>query len=548
MMIQDPATAGASLGRLVETWQELDEDHYLDGPVTPRVAVIDLDPETGRNVPGAKFRPPRGSRVLGAYQVDVNDIYSPEFIAVSTWATVLRTMYMYEEPDALGRRLRWGFDAPQLLVVPRAGMLDNAFYERDSHSLQFFSFKPGDKIVHTSLSRDIVAHETGHAILDGISPDLYDALDPQASALHEAIADLTALSLAFRSRNLRDAVLRQTNGSIADSSPFSSIGEEFGGGVDAVGNLGFLRNLHNDRTVPAEPANQVEEHGLSEVLTGALYSFMRRLHEKKRAEVAARTGRSEFSASGQALFEAAEHFKRVVFRGLDYLPPGEASFEDYARAIIAADQASHPTDDLRPWFKDMLADRGIVIDARSLDVVTNESHPAVAALDLNAVVESDWLAYSFANENRDLLHIPADVTFEVLPRLVVNKAYYPTREPIYVRELLFKVSWTIVEENPADIPGPPRRRVKTGTTLAIDWERRLIRGVLHPGNLDLRRPYRDARLRDLVRRGLIRFARPDQPAEERASAIGPEGLIVDDVLRVRDTAKLLHLAREYDDG
>ncbi len=76
-------------------------------------------------------------------------IESPAFIQVSVWATVLRTMYLYEEADALGRPISWGFPAPQLLVIPRAGWLENAFYERRSHSLQFFSFKADGRTIHT---------------------------------------------------------------------------------------------------------------------------------------------------------------------------------------------------------------------------------------------------------------------------------------------------------------------------------------------------------------------------------------------------------------
>ena len=208
-MIQDPEISQMEVGRLVEDWLKIDEDHYLDGPVTPRVAVIDLNPNTEALEPGAVFIPPEGRRTLGSYKVDRKRIYSAHFIQVSVFATVLRTMYMYEEQDTLGRRVAWGFDAPQLLVVPRAGWWANAYYERRSHSLQFFSFRAGGKLIHTSLSRDIVAHETAHALIDGIDPDLYDALDPQSLALHEGVADLTAVLIAFRSGKLRRAVLDQ---------------------------------------------------------------------------------------------------------------------------------------------------------------------------------------------------------------------------------------------------------------------------------------------------------------------------------------------------
>ena len=162
------------------------------------------------------------------------------------FATVYRTMYLFEQPDTLGRKIRWAFDAPQLLVVPRAGWLANAYYERASHSLQFFSFVADDKTIHTSLSRDIVAHETAHALIDGIVPDLYDAYDPQSLALHEGIADLTAMLMAFSSHDCATAILKKTKGSIAKSTAFSSIGEQFGRALDPTGKIGYLRSLTND--------------------------------------------------------------------------------------------------------------------------------------------------------------------------------------------------------------------------------------------------------------------------------------------------------------
>jgi hypothetical protein len=322
-MIQDPAIATTDTGLLVEDWTEIEEDHYLDGPVTPRLAVVDLDPTTEQNVPGARFQPPEGDRTLGRYDVDEADIYSPTFIQVSVFATILRVVYMFEEPDTLGRKITWGFDAPQLLVVPRAGWWENAYYERLSHSLQFFSFQAGDQIVHTALSRDIVAHETAHALIDGIDRDLYDALDPQSLALHEGIADLVAMLAAFRSSRLSRAVLDKTNGSIEKSTAFSSIGEEFGRALDPSGKAGYLRSLLNRKKLDpnADPADEPEEHELSQVITGVLYEFVCVLHEDYKREIALAGNKTEFQASGEALFRARERFKRTILRALDYLPP-----------------------------------------------------------------------------------------------------------------------------------------------------------------------------------------------------------------------------------
>ncbi len=570
MMIQDPEISKLEVGRLVEDWTGLDEDHYLDGPVTPRVAVVDLNPNTEELEPGADYLPPAGRRTLGAYRVDRDDIGSLHFIQVSVFATVLRTMYLFEEPGVMGRRVSWGFAAPQLLVVPRAGWWANAYYERRSHSLQFFSFRAGGRLIHTSLSRDIVAHETAHALIDGVDPDLYDALDPQSLALHEGIADLTAVLLAFRSSRLRRAVLDKSRGSIRKSTNFSSIGEQFGRAIDPSGHVGWLRNLLNgDKLDPdGDPGDEPEEHQLSQVLTGVLYEFLCVLHEDYKRRLARRLGLSRFSVSGRALFGASEQFKRMVLRGLDYLPPGEVTFADFGRAILAADQASFDDDRLRRWLRDHFVERGIVRTAADLDVVTNVEHRAIREADLDGLVSSAWVAYTFAEANRALLGIPPDAQFEVLPRIVVNKRFEPpghdedraadldgeggdgaTDEPpeLPVKELLFKVRWSVLEDNPPDL-GATQRRIQTGATLVIDWNRGIIRSLLGPLDLAARRPARDALLRRLVENGYVLPTEADDAAAQKAMVgAGIEAVVTDDVLRVRGTARLMHVARQGDD-
>ena len=547
VMIQDQMVArGKQMPEMTEAIR-IDEAFFLDGPISERVAVVDFD-DQGALRPGARFKPPATSQEAGSYigtETPI-DIESDAFIQVNAFATVHQTMAMFEEPDTLGRRLTWAFDAPQLLVVPRAGKWENAYYERESHSLQFFYFQSAryDGEVFTSLSHDIVAHETGHAIIDGIAPDLYNAISPQSLALHEAVADLTALLLAFRSRALTRAVLDQTGGSIEKSTAFSAIAEEFGAQRKASGQLRPLRSLLNEERMPSSGGARTSPHELSEVLSGALYKVMVRMHEDRKK------GNSDWS-TGKALFVAAEQFKRMVLRALDYLPPGEISFADYGRAITCADKAFFPSlGKERRWIGEEFVRRGIVSKREELDVRLEPEreqalNQVLSQLDPKTLTESDWAAYAFANDNRSLLDIPADRPLRVRPRLDVTKRFWLGAGRIQdVRECIFKVSWDTEEKNPAGRGLPNRRQITVGTTLAIDWNQRKVRILLtsdsaaHTGSED-----RDALILRLLAEDRLRIG---------DEAVGPDaqplrsvalGEVSGDLLRVRKAARMLHIGR-----
>ena len=238
IMIQDPLTSRYKEMRAIQHIYIEDEEYFLEGPITRRVAVLDFDPETGQLNPGVKFYHPP-NRKCGYYHMkppqlaadyDRYDIYHPEFISLSVFGTVYRVLELIEKDYTLGRKLRWGFEAPQLLIIPRAGQYPNAFYDPVSHSLQFF-FVPmsndPNQMVYTALSRDIVAHEAGHAVLDGIVPFLRHGISKESRALHETIADMTALLMALNSSYLTETVLNHTKGDIKQSTAFSAIAEQF---------------------------------------------------------------------------------------------------------------------------------------------------------------------------------------------------------------------------------------------------------------------------------------------------------------------------------
>lgn len=561
-LIQDPQTVDHKELEALERLTFDDQPFLLDGPVCRRVAVLDFDDTTGELSRGSRLLAAAGDEPCSYEIANEADFAAPDFIRVNVFATVLFTLRMYEEMDTLGREVRWAFDGPQLLVVPRAGEWANAFYERESRSLQFFYFPagPGPRDhVYTALSQDVIAHETGHALLDGIAPDLYHCLTPQSLALHEGIADLTALLVALDSRRLRVKLLEQTGGTIRGRNALSAMAEQFGFERDR-GRRSELRSLWNDKNLDPDDrsldenretnsVSRAEPHLLSLVLTGALYRVLARLHDHYTAERAAEKGISLFSASGYGLFRAREHFKRLLLRALDYLPPGEVTFADYGRAVLAADQASHPQRSLgRDELVRELVRRRVVDSPARLAVQTGFEAPEVRDLDLDALVASDWVAYDFANKHRAFLGIPEGVHFRVRPRLDVAKSYYLGGEPTTVRECIFKVSWDREEPNPPGMHLTRRRQITVGTTLALDWQTRRVRALLRsqaasrPPGADEQTADRDDLLTRLVAGGRLRLDGAAGGAAPPGSGVRAE--TSGDLMRIRGSGRLLHVASE----
>ena len=562
LMIQDPTTARVMGMKPTEGFW-IDEESYENGPVTKRIAVLDFDVDTGALLDGVTFVAKPKTKRLPYYDfgklpdktANVEDFRkfftsNRHFNQLSVFGVIMRTMKMFENEYVLGRPVTWAFDSPQLLVVPRAGQWANAFYQRETHSLQFFYFpseKDPDHTIFTSLSRDIVAHETAHAILDGIAPDLYNSITPQALALHEAVADITATLLACQSNKLVLEVLEDKHGAINDSNAFASIAPEFGMGRDPEGEAAYLRQLFNFKTLKDVPADN--PHLLSEVLSGALYCVLEKMHEDHRYKYYKDpdyVNREDpmYSCSGKALAAAGFRLRNVIFRALDYLPPGEISFADYGRAILAVDtSADLNKPEVRDWFKMEFLKRRIIFHKDELEVKTNFEHPALHNIDINKLVENKNEAWKFAEKNRELLHIPPTVKFDVLLPILTEKIYFDLeREKIKAKECIFKVSWEDTETNLSAYPVPEKRAIRRGTTLAVDVEKRLVKFILTSDRSDKQVEDRNRMLNRLLDDRVLRL---DQ------QALGNDGKILGSViqaktsaglLRIQGSARMLHIA------
>ncbi len=81
----------------------------------------------------------------------------------------------------------------------------NAYYSRKG--LGFCYDEVGGQLVFTCESQDVVCHEQGHAILDALRPDLFDAPFAEVAAFHEAFADCMALLTAVRDERVLERCL-----------------------------------------------------------------------------------------------------------------------------------------------------------------------------------------------------------------------------------------------------------------------------------------------------------------------------------------------------
>jgi hypothetical protein len=527
---------------------QLEDTYFLDGPISRRVAVLDFDPDTGVLLPGAKLRPADGHKIR-EYDISGHDYMAPEFREVMVFGTVTRTIEMFEHRQILGREVTWAFDGPQLLVVPRAGRWRNAFYERDSHSLQFFFFEHAGAEIYTSLSEDIVAHETGHAILDGIAPDLYNAITPQSLAIHESVADLVALTRSMQNDQLRDQVLRDPEWRITQTNQFTALAEEFGKAL-SEGRTYYLRNAYNDRSLGGDNAVAGDEpHELAEVLTGALYAVLVSDYEQlERHSIDG--GMEEIPARGKALGTAARRFERFVFRALDYLPPGDVSFADFVRAVLSADAAAYREASHEPYrevLRGQALTRQIVLDPEELSVDVDFEDPAISdpALSFESLLASDWYAYEFVTAHRDLFGIPEDLPFEVRDRKSVTREFGRSGDDDVVDELILKVSWEATEPNDLGAAFPQRRDVTMGTTFVVDRDTRRIRARLTTDSHPRHVAERDGFLRRLVEDDLL-IPHPEAGLGARRGKVGAR--VLGDRMKVTGAARTLHVTGDLAEG
>ncbi len=210
IVAQDPSVRMS--GRILTAEVEIPAEELLPGPCGYRINIIDYDSTNNVLYDPAElefragnYLDPFSKRSLQAGTAAAFNrslLKNPKFHAQNAYAIAMRILARFE--FALGRRTAWGSNGHQLHVAPHAFAEANAFYSKEDRGLFFGYFAgAGGHPIYTCLSHDVVAHETTHALLDGIRPRYLEPSSPDQAAFHEGFSDIVALLSVF---SLKDIV------------------------------------------------------------------------------------------------------------------------------------------------------------------------------------------------------------------------------------------------------------------------------------------------------------------------------------------------------
>jgi hypothetical protein len=457
------------------------EPGISDGPTSARFAVVDYNADTGTLTPPAKWDADKNAFVdskgnpLGPKSKD-----ALQFHQVHVWAVVQNALDYFESGFGLGRKILWGFEGNRLIVVPHAGYGKNAYYDRRSKSLQFYYFKDGERRIDTCLSTDIINHEFGHAVLDGIRPYFIEAISPETAAFHEFAGDLTAILVAFRNNKFRKAIGAETQGNLSVDNALAGIAAEFGRAVEG---RDYLRTANNKETMRTLARHRQRPHTLSQVLTGAVFDII--------FELSRRYIRNRGHSIAQAFAFTVIRIQQMAIQPLDLLPPVDATFRDYALAMLRAEEIANPTDpdNYRGMMIDIFIKRG-VLDEKDREPLMKQRFvfERISNVDVfhdvDSIASSRAEAYRFLDDNRDALFIPRNADVVVADLFTAQKL---TRE---ARRLPKQIVLQYVWREDVVLQGPQfgefngqTTSLLCGGTLALDENGNVMTWVRKPGSI-----------------------------------------------------------------
>lgn len=283
-------------------------DHQIDpGPADDRVCIKGfkvLPDEKGNFIAGSPDNP---------YNTD-------ELDAVHTFGLIRYIIKMYE--DILQQKIHWSWERagnlqPLQVYIRNNGI--NARYLKSARCIQLDYFGPYKNWTYYSRSVDIIAHETGHAILDGLKPE-WENGTVETRGMAEAFCDLTAMFVVTSQLDLCEIVLQENQGNFQKSCILSLFGVGLGSDDDAKV---AIRNAVNSMKYKDDYKFSYE---YGEVLTGTLYDILvSMLQYKKTAPIQAKD-----------LYSIAKIWQASIVRAYISCTTNNSTIKEFRQKLIAA--------------------------------------------------------------------------------------------------------------------------------------------------------------------------------------------------------------------
>ena len=339
------------------------------GPVGDYLEVVDVDPASERVYDPVDLEDPHLLATDGLAPSEGN----PQFHQQMVYAVAMATIGHFER--ALGRQIFWSDTVKYELVqrlrlYPHALREENAYYDPDKKAILFGYFParpavaadgmPGG-ITFSCLSHDIIAHETTHAILDGLQSYYMEPNNADVLAFHEAFADLVAVFQHFTYPEVLRHQIAQAQGELDTEKLLGKLALQFG---KATGRRSALRDFiaRDEKTgeriaKPELVIDEQEPHARGALLVASLFdAFLAIYSRRTRDLLRIATGGSGVLPSGdlhpdlverlaQEAAKAAKQLLLMCIRAIDYCPPVDITYGDYMRALITADYDLVPEDE-----------------------------------------------------------------------------------------------------------------------------------------------------------------------------------------------------------
>ncbi|HET9165384.1 MAG TPA: hypothetical protein VFP11_05265, partial [Candidatus Angelobacter sp.] len=340
---------------------EIPNEELAPGPRGYRVQVVDYDASNQILYEPVPYSDIEKLRVPSRPEKDRG------FHARNTYAIVMRVLARFEQ--ALGRRVSWSFLGHQLNVAPHAFLDLNAFYSKDDRGI-LFGYYPGDSgTVFTCLSHEVIAHETTHALVDGLRRDYFFPSSPDQAAFHEGLADTVALFSVLSLREVVSAGLDLTipvsqklirSSALTDDALKNGVllglAKQVGEAMYGTHGVALRRSiaLTPDPSLGRTDEEFKEPHRRGELLVAAvLGAFLKIWRDKIGLYGELQEGMVSRMGVVDAAVESADHLLTIAIRALDYCPPTDLLFGDYLSAMLTADFEIYP-DDSRYHYRDAL--------------------------------------------------------------------------------------------------------------------------------------------------------------------------------------------------